>query len=289
MKILKNKMNFIPGHAIFIEKAIDPNLLKILVEKWNYYEIEKNANMIEYIWKILFPLIPKECEGKKLVGYDISSISLNKKIVTKKDETPEKTFERQKRGKGSKSLLTISIICNTNEDFFRFYDNKNSNIKFIVPNADFFTVQHVAGNVILYTNKVSFSSIQTTPSTPSTSSNPSYCLKIPVYYSNGIPKTFEIPTPNGEKFNKVEFVDVYGNLVTLTPDLNNPHSKERWDDIERRSKILKIQKYLLPSYINTKKGRPPTKNEDYCPNCYEIISLTENYTNCSGCLSPIDL
>lgn len=273
-------MNFIPGHAIFIEKAIEPNLLKILVEKWNYYEIEKNSDMIEYIWKILFPHIPKECEGKKLIGYDIGSISLNKKIPSKNNKI-EKTFERQKRGKGSKSLLTISILCNTvPRDFLRFYDDKNSNIKFIAPNADFFTVQHVAGNAVLYTNKVSYFQECTSPC---------FCLKIPVYYSNGISKTFEIPTPNGEKFNKVEFVDVYGNLVTLTPDQNNPHSKERWEDIERRSKILKIQKYILPAYINIKKGRPPTKNEDYCPNCYEIISLSENYTNCSGCLSPIDL
>ena len=53
--------------------------------------------------------------------------------------------------------------------------------------------------------------------------------------------------------------------------------------------MLNIAKYEIPSYIDKKRGRPPTDYEDFCPNCFEIIALNPVIsTNCSGCLSPFD-
>jgi hypothetical protein len=273
-------MIFIPGHAITFSLPINSNIFNSLIEGWNYYEIEKNTDMIKYIWQYLSPFVPKECEGKELVGYDIKSISLVK--TTSTSVTNKKISEKVKKGKNSKSLLTICLFCNSSNAFIRFYDDKKSGISFTDPKADFFTVPHTEGKAVLYTNKIQYEQYE--------KSKTLKCyLKIPVYYKEIFLKTFEIPTPNGEKFNKIQHINNYGNNIILTPDLSDPNNKERWYEVEMKSKPLNIQKYVLPSYINTKKGRPPTKEEDYCPNCYEIISLSQKYANCSGCLSPISL
>ena len=101
-------------------------------------------------------------------------------------------------------------------------------------------------------------------------------------FSNNF-KTFEIPTPNGLKFTNAEIVDPFGRTILLTPcqDFN---SLERWNEVINAPKNLK---FYPQEILNPQKGRPPTYQEDYCPNCYEIIPLNEPITNCSGCLSPI--
>ena len=81
-------------------------------------------------------------------------------------------------------------------------------------------------------------------------------------------------------------IDDFGRNIHLTP-FNDYYSSERWNHVEMNDKFFNIGKNELPNYINVKKGRPPTPDEDYCPNCYEIIAHDIPITNCSGCLSPI--
>lgn len=277
-------MNFIPGHAIWFQKVIGSEILESLLQKWDYYQIERNIDMVDYIWNILYPLIPTEYEGKKLIGYDINKVYLHNSKnksgrIFKNDffEITKYKKEKENEERNTKSLLTICIFCQSYNSSIRFYDDKKSNIFFSNVKADFFAVSHKQGDLVLYTNKISYEEI-----------SEQTCLKIPVYYSNkNYGKLYEMPTPNGEIFNNVFYTDNYGNNVMLSPNLSNPDSIERWNDVEGKAKVLKIQKYQIPLHINRKKGRPPIENEDYCPNCYEIIPLNTIYENCSGCLSPI--
>ena len=102
-------------------------------------------------------------------------------------------------------------------------------------------------------------------------------------------RIFEIPTPNCKKYEKVEYVDLYGEVVELSARMGNKDSEDRWCEVEVLPKVLTVEKYKPPPYIEQKRGRPPTQTEDYCPNCFEILplSIPLHYTNCSGCLSRI--
>ena len=271
-------MNFIPGHAIALKNVIDPSILNKIVNLWNFYEVEKNEEMVKYIWKCVESYIPKSCNGKKFVKYDVNRITINK--VNKK----ERCKERGKIQKNTSSLVTLIILLNS-DGYIRYFDNKGKNINFS-QNAEHYTAKCVSGDALIYTNEIEYEEYRS-----------SY-IKIPLFYEClekkvekrvQFKKKFEIPTPNGEKFNKVTYMDEYSNVIILTPDFNNSHTVDRWHKVECEDKMIKIDKYKLPPYINTKKGRPPTPKEGYCPNCYEILPLQFPYpfTNCSGCLSPI--
>ncbi len=265
-------MNFIPGHAIALSQVLNPVNIDKISSLWNYYEVEKNAEMVKYIYDCVEKYIPKVCNGKRFVKYD--RISVNKIVKRKRGK------EREKKVKANTSLVTLIIFSNS-DGYIRYFDNKEKNINFCQVATDY-TARCIAGNAVIYTNEVEYEEYHS-----------SY-IKIPLFYESAIKvekrvdfKKFEIPTPNGEKFNKVTYMDEYSNIITLTADISNSHSLDRWQKVEDEDKMIKIDRYKLPTYINTKKGRPPTPKEGYCPNCYEILHIPYPYTNCSGCLSPI--
>lgn len=278
---------FIPNNAIFIKPCITN--FKEIIDNWNYYETEKNLDMINYIWNFILPHIPKICNNERIVGYDLDKTTLIK-TYCKSSPISKKIYEKEKVDKnGNVSLVTVLIFCNHVDGKIRFYDDKKNGISFKDPNHNFYESNIETGNTFIFTNKVIYEE--------SLCSENKYVLKIPIFYTsrkkfnkkNNIKykKTYEIPTPNGEKFKKVECL-INSNVVTLTPDLNNKINIKRWKDVESKNKMLNIPKYKLPDYIDVKKRRPPTDKEDYCPNCFEILSINPiNYTNCSGCLTPI--
>ena len=274
-----SSFTFIPNHAVNIQPCIPPIAINALGKRWNHYDVEKNTEMMSYIWERVYSFIPKTCNGQSLIGYN-----LNKTVLkTGKNETKK---EEDKYYKGGISLITIFIFLENKEGYIKFYDDKEKGVSFC-KKADYFKVEISSGNAVFFTNLVRYEIPVS-----------SCILKIPVFYkSNNTPKiqkrvhfkkTFEIPTPNGEKFNKVQYVN-NGEVFTLTPSIFEEQNIKRWKEVESKQKVLQINKYKVPKYINNKKGRPPTNKEDYCPNCYEILSLRLpiNYNNCSGCLSQI--
>lgn len=285
---------FIPGHAVEIRNVFPPFILDEICKQWNHYETEKNDGMMKHIWERLLPFIPKTCFNEKLVGYNLDRTMLIKKIQTEKSSRTKET-EKEDRV-GNVSLATLLIFCTDSETKTTFYSDKHEKVFCAQPEADFYTVNNIMGNVVLFTNKIAYEE--------SKGKTPKTVLKIPIFYTNNnntnnnsnnnsrnllkkslnnFKKTYEVPTPNGEKYNNAQYVDGFGNVRVLTPT----NSTDRWNEIFHRPKTLKIQKYPLPTYIDGKMGRAPRDNEDYCPNCFEILSLPVNYTNCSGCLSPI--
>lgn len=273
---------FIEKQAFTVEPCVPPICFPELLKRWDHYHTEKNADIMNYIWKYISPFIPTTCNSQKLVGYDLDRVSLIKNY-SKEMKREKKKIDKKR----NVSLMTVLIYCEK-DGAIRFHDDKEKNIKFVNPNATHYQVNMLPGNAVFFTNKVKYQ----------VSNN--YVLKIPIFYKKKVKfdlsknqyikidkKTFEIPTPNAEKYNKVQYLD-NGNIVTLSSDLKDINVIKRWNQVENRGRILNIQKYQVPSYIDKKRGRPPTDDEDYCPNCFEILSLKPvNYTNCSGCLSPI--
>lgn len=98
---------------------------------------------------------------------------------------------------------------------------------------------------------------------------------------------FTEPSPNGLKYKSAQFKTESGIVVTLTRAPDNYSSRQRWEDIGLRPHVFTIERADFPGFIDTAMGRPPTWEEDFCPNCYEILTLDQLYANCSGCLYPV--
>jgi len=282
---------FIPNHGKLINPCIDNSILEKIINNWDYYETEKNHIMINQIWNIVYPHIPQTYNNQKLVGFDLDKTILNKTISNKHSyKISKKMKEKEKYDKnGNISLVTLLICCNQSKGLIRFYDDKINGVKFENEEHEFYQSKLDLGNIFMFTNEVSYEE--------NICQSNKYILKIPIFYTwnkkfnkkNNIKykKTFEIPTPNGQKYTITQCIVNLKN-VTLTPDLKIKVNKIRWKEVNSRNKILIIDKYKIPSFIDTKKGRPPSFQEDYCPNCFEILSLNPiDYTNCSNCLSPI--
>ena len=88
---------------------------------------------------------------------------------------------------------------------------------------------------------------------------------------------------NGLKYTTVTFKCHDGKYISLTPN-DDRASKDRWNDVLSRPHVFQISK---EPNINGTMGRPPHWNEDYCPNCYEILQIVRDYKHCSGCLQPM--
>jgi len=247
---------FIENHALRVDNCLPVISIPEIMKKWNHYETEKNLDIMKFIWNHIHTYIPKKCNNHILKGY-----SLDRTIIIKNFNKDIK-FEKEKTDKnGNISLLNVFIFCEKGQ--MRFHGN---GLKFVNPDASYYDVNTIHGNLAIFTNKVSYQSTE------------QYILKIPIFYR----KKLEIPTPNGEKYKKIQFLN-NGNLVVLSPNLKDENVIKRWKEVEKKN----FHKHNLPDYIDQKRGRPPTNEEDYCPNCFEILPLKFSYSNCSGCLSDI--
>ena len=281
----------IPNHAKLIQPCIQEKILEKIVKEWDYYQTEKNHIMVNEIWNTLYPHIPQFCDNEKLVGFDLDKTTLIKIINNKTHKISKKVTEKGKKSGNNFSLITLLICCNSSDGLIRFYDDKPNDISFENPEHTYYQSKMDMGNIFMFTNKISYEE--------NICKRDKYILKMPIFYTltnkkkfnkrNNIQykKTYEIPSPNGEKYKKVDCV-INLKTVTLTANTKNKINRERWAQVIDRPKILIINKYHLPNFIDNRKGRPPTNKEDYCPNCYEILPLNPiDYTNCSNCLSPI--
>ena len=100
-------------------------------------------------------------------------------------------------------------------------------------------------------------------------------------------KINEAGVSNGLKYKKVYQV-INGKNMFLSPVLTNPDSKERWSDVCHLPHVFNIKKLEFPGFIDTTMGRPPSWDEDFCPNCYEILSLYVKYEECPSCSAKVE-
>jgi len=100
-----------------------------------------------------------------------------------------------------------------------------------------------------------------------------------------IPK-FKSPNSNGLKYKQTKMLLHDGMEVTLSSDLDKV-SRNRWLDVSMRPHVFIVRRSDFPGFVDNTIGRPPTWEEDFCPNCYEILPLRNTYTNCSGCCYPV--
>jgi len=101
--------------------------------------------------------------------------------------------------------------------------------------------------------------------------------------------TWEMPSPNGKRWQTVPLLNLYEEKVFLTPQLEATENELRWYEVEMKPKPIVFQEHTLSSHIEKRKARPPTQKEVHCNNCYEIMPLSFPFpfTNCNNCLSPI--
>ena len=95
-----------------------------------------------------------------------------------------------------------------------------------------------------------------------------------------------VPCSNRLKYNKA-YHEHNNTVYTLTSDPNDEYSMFRWEEVMKRPRVFEITKKSVDPCLNTNRARPPTNLEDFCPNCYEILPITEDYKKCPGCLSKI--
>ncbi len=99
-------------------------------------------------------------------------------------------------------------------------------------------------------------------------------------------RKMDTPISNGLKYEEAIMKTHEGIEISLTHK-NNIFSKNRWTDVLLRPHVFEIQQTDFHGFMDTDMGRPPTLLEDFCPNCYEILPLEEDISNCSGCLCPV--
>lgn len=299
-------MEFIVKNALFYQGLISKELCQEILNR-----VDENK-----IWNVIKNKLPNECNGGRLIKMGKIEYCKHDKntIFTLKKRYQNDIYDEE----GNCSPATLYIYCNDLDSGHTiFYANFK---KGLIAEQESFYSKPIAGNAIFFTNKVGFVEKPVVFETK-------YFLKIPIFYQSyqdsvkrvkkdkkvsfggtqivrfrkeeppihinnpillGMPssnnfKTFEIPSPNGLKFTNIEMIDSFGRTILLTPN-KDFDSLERWNEVENCPKFLKFHPQEI---LGAQKGRPPTYQEDYCPNCYEILSLDENIANCSGCLSPI--
>jgi len=103
----------------------------------------------------------------------------------------------------------------------------------------------------------------------------------------GTKNTFShVPNSNRLKYKQAQLM-INGEVKLLNSDSTDSFSNYRWREVISRTRIFNIERCIVDSNIDTIRGRPPTNFEDYCPNCYEILPILNEYKNCSGCCSPV--
>ena len=79
-----------------------------------------------------------------------------------------------------------------------------------------------------------------------------------------------------------------GTKAILTASSSNQASRDRWTEVLMRPHVFHIKRVEFPGFVDTRMGRPPRWNEDFCTNCYEILPLENTYLNCPGCCHTVE-
>jgi hypothetical protein len=276
-------MQFIPNYACYLSKAVDPLICDRSVN---------DKNNFREVWSIVKKLLPSKLGNKVLDSYDVffykRTENLDKEIYYSLRflNDNNKTENKISNKKETEIQLNVILFCSFCTGSIRFYDLKNQGKVFLNPNAKFFDVRILPGDLIFFMPEIPYEQ------SPTIGEN--YYFFFKVYYD----ETVDNNNNNNNNKNKIKYQN---HLITKsensstfsTPTPNGLKytgpSTRTWEEVEKDNrKKLKIQLAESPLFVDCTKGRTPIKyKEDYCPNCYEILQLPYKYTNCSGCLYPV--
>jgi len=255
----------------------------------------RDKGRIKSLWDHVKKLVPEMCNGSTLIGPDYKKVYLLKYSLGQK-------FKKHYDGhsidsKGNKSLITIIIYLNGGDTKSlrggntRFYSEPGTSFEEPFENAKYFDVVPKTGSMLMFTHKLLHEGLPVDKGTK-------YCIRFNVLYNTTKKlktdndqmytkmKRFTSSSPNGLKACDVNYVKD-GNTFVLTPDRRNKHSRQRWSDVFKEPRIFKVVRYRGPMFVDKRQERPPSNNEDFCPNCYEILPLVNTYKNCPNCLFDI--
>jgi len=279
----------IPNRAIYVNECVPKEICEKTVKKINeeksfkvcHFNNEINLDyrdssevkiedveLTKEFWKYIEKYIPDSYDGFKLVGPDFRRVYLLRYFTGQFFKKHYDGFSEDE--KGNKSRITAMIYLNDMDDksggATRFYPSGFENID-VVPKM---------GRFVAFDHRILHEGMPIVQGYK-------YCIRFNILYENSL--FFENPAPNGLKYSSVRTV-INKNGIELTPNKNDKKSKDRWFEVAMRPHEFQIEP-CFPGFVDTTMGRPPTLDEDYCPNCYEILPLKNNYKNCSGCCSLV--
>lgn len=219
-------------------------------------------------WKHICNYVPTIFDNSQLIGPDHKRVYLLKYV---KGQFFKKHYDGfSEDSNGNRSKLTVLIYLNTLKDGgeTRFYAEPNRNVH--LPGfQETIDVKPEIGKLLIFEHRLLHEGMPLTDGFK-------YCIRFNILYS---------------KYQSLKYttakMNFDGKEILLTPDRNNKDAKARWNDVCMRPHVFYI-KPRFPGFVDTSMGRPPTREEDYCPNCYEILSLRNNYKECPSCKSPVE-
>jgi Rps23 Pro-64 3,4-dihydroxylase Tpa1-like proline 4-hydroxylase len=282
----------------------------------------KDRKIIDKLWQHIKKYVPTVCDGQTLVGPHYSRVYILRYF---EGQYFRKHYDGySESSKGHRSRLTLLVYLNDMSQecggATRFYAEPERSILFIDPYQHYPVYDFIptTGSMVLFTHRLLHEGMPILRGYK-------YCIRLNILYTNTVPEAFisssqirkrkftTVPECTNNKSRKTDerqtAKDCYKDIpefkhpapndlkyktatmdngkVTLTPNREDQNSIDRWNDVSLRPHVFKIRKAEFPGFIDTTMGRPPTWKEDYCPNCYEILPLQNNYTNCSGCNCPV--
>jgi len=289
----------IENRVIYINKCIPDNLCIETVYRIENEKIFKLCNFGETVnlnyrnssevkiedkkitdsfWDYIQKYTPKTYDGYKLVGPDFKRVYLLRYF---KGQFFKKHYDGfSEDGNGNRSKLTAMVYLNTmNVDTggaTRFYAEPCKNVILTNLNSTMDILPEI-GKLVIFDHRILHEGMPILDGYK-------YCIRFNILYTNSL--EYENPKPNGLKYKEAKMILYDKTEVLLTASQNNKKSKDRWFEVSMRPHVFQIEK-CFPGFVDTTMGRPPTWEEDYCPNCYEILPIRNNYINCSGCCTPI--
>ncbi len=248
----------------------------------------KNKKLINKFWSYIKDYVPPVCDNQKLIGPDYNRVYLLKYF---EGQFFKKHYDGNSSDKeNNKSKITVMIYLNDMDISWggatRFYSEPKRDISFVNSNKTTYDITPQIGNMVLFIHKILHEGMEIIEGNK-------YCLRFNILYDKNKNKikdkinhnTFTTPSSNNLKYTPNQMI-INSEVILLNDDPNNKKAKERWIDVKMRDHFFNIEKRLC-GFIDNAEGRPPAYDEDFCPNCYEILPIKNTYKNCSGCLSPI--
>jgi prolyl 4-hydroxylase len=245
----------------------------------------EDRKVIKKVWKHIKDYIPDTCDSKTLVGPHYRRVYLLKYCE-------EQFFKPHYDGystdsKGNKSHITVLIYLNTLTEEggggTRFYEEPERNIYFKGNNRDkkHVTLYPEIGTMVMFTHRLLH---EGTP----LKHGYKYCLRLNVLYGNlDKSKSTSVPGKVLNKYIPKQMITHKGKTIILDTDPHNKPAIDRWVDVMLRPHVFEME-ILENPFVDNGRGRPPGWDEDFCPNCHEILDINEeNLTKCYNCQSKV--
>ena len=240
----------------------------------------QDHDLARMIWKFIKTCVPQEYQGRKLVGAHYKTFYLlrytsGQKFACHRDGHSTNSKEQ-------KSLLTALIYLNSDckGGQTRFYGEPEHELDLLKKtgsdeNGEYYDANPSEGVMALMRHYILHSAMPVTK-------GKKYALRFNILYES-YGEWYAGP-PTDAKFK--------GVAPKLPPYVYDKNPiEEAWDAyiLQRIESCLPVHvyKFLPDANSNEELGRPPSKGEGFCDNCYEILDLSYDYYSCPRCESPV--